>query len=158
MRAHTHKTIDAVTRDLDGFHFNKAVARIRELTNALEAFTVYGSPPNWVRRESFEAVAVLINPMMPHLAEELWHTLGHDTLIADAPWPQAQADLLIDDTVTIAVQVNGKMRGKIEVAKDAPQDDVQAVALALDTVQAAMQGKEPRKVIVVPNRIVNVVV
>ena len=158
VRAQAHKTIDAVTRDLDGFHFNKAVARIRELTNALEDFNADDGASNWVRREAYETVAKLINPMLPHLAEELWQALGHDRLIADVAWPEADGALLIDDTVTVAVQVNGKMRGTIDVAKDCPGDVAQAAALALDTVQAAMQGKEPRKVIVVPNRIVNVVI
>ena len=158
VRAQTHKTVDAITKDLDAFHFNKAVARIRELTNALEAFKEDSPTANWVRREAFEAAAVLINPMMPHLTEELWHMLGHTTLIADAPWPSVDTTLLVDDTVTIAVQVNGKMRGTLELPKDCDQDRAQAAALALDTVQAAMQGKEARKVIVVPNRIVNVVI
>jgi len=158
LRVLVHKTIDAVTRDLDAFHFNKAVARIRELTNALEGFDVHGGPASWVRREAFECLAVLINPMMPHLAEELWHVLGQTGLIADAPWPKADPSLLIDETVTIAVQVNGKMRGTLDIAVDSPSDVVQAAALALDTVISAMHSKEPRKVIVVPNRIVNVVV
>ena len=96
--------------------------------------------------------------MMPHLAEELWQALGSDTLIADVAWPVADPALLVDDTVTVAAQVNGKMRGTLSLPKDCPADVAQAAALALDTVQAAMQGKEPRKVIVVPNRIVNVVV
>jgi len=157
MRSHVHKTIAAVTHDLDGFHFNKVVARIRELTNALETFKETGDAANWVRREAFETSAVLLNPLMPHLAEELWQLLGHDTLIAAAAWPVAVADLLIDNTVTIAVQVLGKLRGTLQVPKDHPQDQVQAAALALDTVQAAMHGKTPRKVILVPNRIVNVV-
>lgn len=157
MRAMVHKTIHAVTGDLDGFHFNKAVARIRELTNALEAFKATDNASNGLRREAFETAALLLNPMMPHLAEELWSALGYDGLIADVAWPVADVSLLVDDTVTVAVQVNGKMRGKISVAKDCPNDIAQAAALALDTVQAAMQGKEPRKVIVVPNRIVNVV-
>lgn len=158
VRTQAHKTIDSVTKDLDGFHFNKAVARMRELTNALEAFKADDDVSKWVRREAYEFVAKLLNPMLPHLAEELWSALGHDTLIADAPWPKANATLLVDDTVTVAVQVNGKMRGTLSMAKDCPQDEARALALALDTVQAAMQGKEPRKVIVVPNRIVNVVV
>jgi len=158
MRALTHKTIAAVTQDLNGFHFNKAVARIRELTNALEGFKDDSPTANWVRRESFETVAKLLNPMLPHLAEELWQALGHDQLIADEAWPVADPALLVDDTVTIAVQVNGKMRGTIDVPKDCPQEIAQSAALALDTVLAAMQGKEPRKVIIVPNRIVNVVV
>lgn len=158
IRAQLHKTIDAVTQDLDQFHFNKAVARIRELTNALESFKADDDGARAVRREAFETVAKLIHPMMPHLAEELWEALGHDTLIADEGWPVADPALLVDDTVTVAVQVNGKMRGTIDIPKDCPQDEAQAAALALDTVQAAMQGKDPRKVIVVPNRIVNVVV
>lgn len=158
LRAQLHKTIDAVTQDLDAFHFNKAVARIREMTNALESFKDDDPVAQWVRREAFEAVAVLINPMMPHLAEELWQALGHDGLIADQAWPVADPALLVDDTVTVAVQVNGKMRGTIDIPKDCPQDQAQEAALALDTVQAAMQDKSPRKIIVVPNRIVNVVV
>ncbi|MBF0251847.1 MAG: leucine--tRNA ligase [Alphaproteobacteria bacterium] len=158
MRRRVHKTVDAVTQDLDNFHFNKAVARIRELTNALEGFKGDDAPANWVRREAFEALAVLINPMMPHLAEEIWAELGHDAMVADQAWPVAEAALLVDDAVTVAVQVNGKMRGTIELPKDCAQDVAQAAALALDTVMTAMQGKPARKVIVVPNRIVNVVV
>lgn len=158
MRAQTHKTVDGVTHDLGHFHFNKAVARIRELSNSLEAFNAGDEASAWVRREAFEFLAKIINPMMPHLAEEVWQALGYDTLIADEPWPHVDPALLVDDTLTIAVQVNGKMRGTIELAKDCPQDEAQAAALALDTVIAAMAGKPPRKVIVVPNRIVNVVV
>ncbi len=158
IRAQTHKTIDAVTRNLGTFHFNKAVAYIRKLTNALEDFKIDDGAAKWVRREAFEAVARMINPMMPHLAEELWRALGHDALIANAPWPIADPKLLIDDTVTVAVQVNGKMRGAIELPKDCPKEQAQNAALTLDTALAAMQGKEPRKIIVVTNRIVNVVV
>jgi len=158
IRGRVHKTAHAVTQDLDKFHFNKAVARIRELTNTLEDFKLTDDVAQWVRREAFETIAVLINPLMPHLGEELWNMLGHTQLIAEAPWVQADPSLLIDDTVTIAVQVNGKMRGTIDVAKDCPKDKVEAQALALDTVIQAMQAKPARKIIVVPNRIVNVVV
>lgn len=158
IRSLVHKTVAAVTHDLENFHFNKSVARIRELTNTLEGFSLSTMQSNWVRREAFEAVAILINPMMPHLAEELWNMLGHGNLIANAKWFEINHKLLIDDTVTIAVQVNGKMRGKLEMPTDSDQKIVEEAALALDTVQAAMQSKPPRKVIVVPNRIVNVVV
>lgn len=158
MRRLVHKTAHFVTGDLDHFHFNKAVARIRELTNALESFTDQDEASQWVRREGFEFVAKIINPMMPHLAEELWSTLGRSTLIADQGWPVVDHSLLVDDTVTVAVQVNGKMRGTIELPKDCPKDQAEAAALALDTAAAAIDGKTPRKVIVVPNRIVNVVV
>jgi len=158
MRAFVHKTAHAVTQDLNNFHFNKAVARIRELTNTLESFDGSNDSCNWVRREACEIVAKLINPMMPHLAEELWQHLGYDKLIADERWPDVDESLLVDDTVTVAVQVNGKMRGTIELAKDIDKAEAETAALNLDTAIAAMDGKTPRKVIVVPNRIVNIVV
>jgi len=158
IRSLVHKTAHAVTHDLNSFHFNKAVARIRELTKALESFVASDDASNWVRREAFEFVAKLINPMMPHLAEELWQHLGHANLIANESWPTVDESLLVDDTVTIAVQVNGKMRGTVELPIDCPQDQAQSAALALETAVAAMNGKSPRKVIVVPNRIINIVV
>jgi leucyl-tRNA synthetase len=95
---------------------------------------------------------------MPHLAEELWHLLGHDTLLADAPWPRAEAALLVDERVTVAVQVNGKLRATVELPRDADRDTASQAALAADGVARAMAGKPARKVIVVPNRIVNLVV
>lgn len=158
IRRLVHKTVHAVANDLDAFHFNKAVARIRELTNALEGFKADDASAQAVFREALEYVAKIINPMMPHLAEELWSMLGHSDLIADQSWPAIDEALLVDDTVTIAVQVNGKMRGTIELPKDCPKDQAESAALELDTAVAAMAGKTPRKVIVVPNRIVNVVV
>ena len=116
-----HKAIDATTGDLDRFHFNRAVARIRELTNELARLgdEGEGSAAAWVMRAGLETVARLIGPMTPHIAEELWQVLGHAVLLADTPWPEAQADLLNDDTVTVAVQVNGKLRGTLELARDA---------------------------------------
>jgi leucyl-tRNA synthetase len=100
----------------------------------------------------------MIGPMMPHLAEELWRSLGHNQLIVETPWPEADRRLIVDDTVTVAVQVNGKLRATIELPRDAPQAVAEAAALALDVVQRLLERKPPRKVIVVPNRIVNVVV
>jgi len=163
MRALVHKTTAAISHDLTHFHFNKAVARIRELTNALESFNAIDDDANtdanaWVLREACTFVTKLINPFMPHLAEELWHHMGHDGLLADAPWPTVDPALLVNNQITMAVQVNGKMRGTIEMSKDCPQDQAEAAALALETAIAAMDGKSPRKVIVVPNRIVNIVV
>jgi leucyl-tRNA synthetase len=96
--------------------------------------------------------------MMPHLAEELWHLLGHDTLLADERWPEADPALVVEDTVTVAVQVNGKLRATIELPRDATQGEAESAALAQPQVQRAMESKPARKVIVVPNRIVNVVV
>jgi leucyl-tRNA synthetase len=153
-----HKTIDRVTDDLEKFGFNRAVARIREFTNVLAELTGTDAAAAWIRREGFETIVKLIGPMMPHLGEELWLRLGHDTLLVDAPWPSADPAMLIDETVTVGVQVNGKLRGTIELPKDSGEDDARAAALALPNVTKAIDGKPPRKVIVVPNRIVNVVV
>jgi leucyl-tRNA synthetase len=100
----------------------------------------------------------LIGPMTPHLAEELWQALGHTGLLADAGWPAAENALLVDDTVTVAVQMNGKLRGTLQLAKDAAKDVAEQAALALPEVVRGLDGKTPKRVIVVPNRIVNVVV
>ena len=154
----THKTIDGVSGDLEKFHFNKAVARIRELTNAVESLKDAAPDADWVRRFALETLTLLIAPMTPHLAEALWLELGRgETLVADTAWPEADPAYLVDDLVTIAVQVNGKLRGTIELPKDCPKDIAEDAALALDKVQSVLEGKPPRKVIVVPNRIVNVV-
>ncbi|MCW8835671.1 MAG: class I tRNA ligase family protein, partial [Rhodospirillales bacterium] len=153
-----HQAIDNVTRDLEGFRFNVAVARIRELTNQLAELDGSGAGEGWVLREGFEAVARMIGPMMPHMAEELWTSLGHSAILAETAWPEADPTLLVNDTVTVAVQINGKLRGTIDIAHDADRDIAEAAALALPKVIESLDGKAPRKVIVVPNRIVNVVV
>jgi len=154
----THKTIDGVSGDLDRFHFNKAVARLRELTNALEGLDAGTAGAGWVRRFGLESLTLLIAPMTPHLAEALWQALGCDGLVAEADWPVADSAYLVDDLVTIAVQVNGKLRGTLEMPKDVAEAAAREAALDLDKVREVMAGKPPRKVIVVPNRIVNVVV
>ena len=153
-----HKTVQGVTEDLDRFRFNRAVARVRELTNLLGELV--GDAPDiaWVRRKGLETSVMLIGPMMPHLAEELWQQLGHDGMLADTAWPIADKSLLVEDTVTVGVQVNGKLRGTVDLPVGADKDTAEALALALDGVQRAMDGKPARKVIVVPNKIVNVVV
>lgn len=153
-----HKTIDGVSGDLEKFHFNKAVARIRELTNAIEGLKDDVTGADWVRRLGLETLTLLIAPMTPHLAEALWLELGRsDALVADTAWPEADPAYLVDDLMTIAVQVNGKLKGTIELPKDCAQDIAEDAALALDKVQSVLGGNPPRKVIVVPNRIVNVV-
>ena len=153
-----HKTIVAVSSDLDRFHFNKAVARIRELTNEVDGLPTDDAGAGWVRRKGLETVVRLIGPMMPHLGEELWHRLGHTALLADTPWPEVDKSRVVDDSVEIAVQVNGKLRGTVELPKDCDARTAEAAALDLENVVASMGGKPARKVIVVPNRIVNVVV
>jgi leucyl-tRNA synthetase len=100
----------------------------------------------------------LFHPMMPHLAEECWSLLGHDTLVAQAAWPQLEPALLVEDTLNLPVQINGKKRADVTVARDAGEAEIKAAVLALDAVKKALEGKPPKKVIVVPGRIVNVVV
>ncbi len=152
-----HKTIAAVDEDLDRFHFNKAVARVREMTNALgEMGDTDGA--GWVLREGLEAAARLIGPMMPHLAEEMWAALDHATPLAESPWPEVDPTLLVEDQVTIAVQVNGKLRATFDLPKGADRALAEQTALALPGVIAAMSGKPAKKVVVVPDRIVNVVI
>ncbi|MDZ4736319.1 MAG: leucine--tRNA ligase [Rhodospirillaceae bacterium] len=159
LRRATHKTIKGVSEDIARFHFNKAVARIHELVNRLQAENSSDAGIHHARREALESLALLVQPMVPHLAEELWTRLGHKTLLAaDVAWPAADAALTIDEAVTIAVQVNGKLRATIELPRDTASNDAEAAALADPAVQRAMEGKAARKVIVVPNRIVNVVV
>ena len=153
-----HKTVHAFSDDLEKFRFNRAVARIHELSNALANFVPNDDGGRFVLREALEMLVRLIGPMMPHLAEELWHRLGHESLLADEPWPAADMALVADEQVTLAVQVNGKKRATVSLPMDASESQAQEVALAEPAVQRAMDGKTARKVIVVKNRIVNVVV
>ncbi|MCW2235522.1 leucine--tRNA ligase [Azospirillum canadense] len=153
-----HKTIAGVSEDLEKFRFNKAVARVRELSNALAELDGKGEGEAWVLREGFEAIVRLVGPMMPHLGEELWAQLGHATLLVNQPWPQADAALVVEDSVTVAVQVNGKLRATLELPRDMAKDAAEQTALADPNVQRALEGKPVRKVIVVPNRVINVVV
>ena len=153
----THKTIAAVTDDLDKFRFNRAVARIRELTNTLEEFPSSEPGAPEVLREGLETLARLLGPMMPHLAEEMWQTLGGEGLLADQPWPVADPQLTRDEQVTIAIQVNGKLRGTLEIPRDMDKAAVENAALELPQVTRWLEGRPPRKVVVVPNRIINIV-
>ncbi len=156
MRRAVHKTIITVSDDLDALRFNRAVARLYELTNTL----VDGKDAvdGTTRREGLETLVRLLAPMMPHLAEELWQRLGHTTVLAEENWPEADRALAADDSVTIAVQVSGKLRGTIEFAKGTDKATLEAAALELDNVQRAIEGKTVRKVVVVPDKIVNIVV
>ena len=153
-----HKTIAGVTEDLERFRFNTAVARIRELTNALADLKADAPAAGAVCRVVLETLVRLLNPMVPHVTEACWAALGHDAILAESPWPEADPAHLVDDAVTLAVQVNGKLRGQIEIARDCPKEDAEAAALGLENVRTHMEGKTMRKVVVVPNRIVNIVV
>jgi leucyl-tRNA synthetase len=158
LRRAVHRGIATITDHLDKFRFNGGVARIRELTNQLEALSADAGPAaGIVLREGIEAAVRLVGPVMPHLAEEMWQALGHRTSLLDEAWPVADAALTIDETVTIAVQVNGKLRGTIELPRDAGAGAAEQAALGVPSVHQALDGRTPRKIIVVPNRIVNVV-
>lgn len=154
----THHVILQVTESLERFHFNKAVAHIHEFANTLDRVAVGGPNMGRALRFALESLAQLISPMIPHIAEEMWDALGHKDLILNQPWPEADKALATFDTITIAVQVSGKLRATIEVARDMAQPDLEKLALANDNVVRAIDGKPVRKVIIVPNRIVNVVV
>lgn len=157
LRAQAHGAIINCAKDIEAFHMNKAVARLRELSNAIGAFKAESEDEKWALREAIEMFIVCINPMMPHLAEELWQAIDHDVMLVDTPWPAGDESLLVQDTITIAVQVNGKVRATITLPNDADKDTAEKTALAEPNVQKAMEGMEIRKVIVVPGKIVNVV-
>ena len=156
LRKVTHKAIKAITDDIEKLHFNKAVARLYEFANVLSG-KIEGDGAAEVLREAQETLILLVSPMMPHLAEEMWHRLGHKTLVADAAWPQLIEALTVDATVKMAIQVNGKVRTTIEVAKDMSKEDVEATAMAQQKIIHFLSDKTVRKVIVVPGRIVNIV-
>lgn len=155
LRRATHRAIAAVTEDLDALRFNRAVAQVYTLANVIE--DIGPSSDGAARREALETLVRLVNPMMPHLAETCWQALGRKTLLAQEPWPIADPELVRSDTVTIAVQVNGKRRDEIEIPRDASEEFVRTRALSLDSVARALGGKAVRRTIVVPGRIVNIV-
>ena len=146
------QTIAAIAADIEALGFNKAVARIYELTAAVEK-----APPSASRSQAIHALLLVAAPMMPHLAEEVWATIGTG-LIAEAAWPPVDPALLVEDEVTVAVQVKGKLRDTLTVAKGTPRETLEELALASDKVQRALDGAAVKKMIVVPDRLVNLVV
>ena len=146
------QTVAAVADDIAALSFNKAVARIYELANAIDK-----AAPSASRAASIRTMLLLVAPMMPHLAEEAWTALGGEGLIAEAAWPEVDPALLVDDEVTVAVQVKGKLRDTLTVPKGTPRETLEALALASDKVQRALEGAAVKKVIVVPDRLVNLV-
>ncbi len=160
LRRQVHEAIAKVGDDYARRHaFNTAIAALMELMNALARFSDTSEQGRAVRHEAFEAIVLLLNPITPHISHALWQVLGHpETLLEDVSFPTADAEALVRDAVTLAVQVNGKLRGTIEVAVDAPREAVEAAALAAPGVAAFVAGQVPKKVIVVPGKIVNIVV
>ncbi|MBS0536359.1 MAG: leucine--tRNA ligase [Proteobacteria bacterium] len=163
LRKAAHRALSNVSDDIAKLRFNRCVAHIYEFANALgEASVPLGSSPSadlaWALREAGDILVRLFQPMMPHLAEECWSALGHKTLVATESWPDVEPALLVESSITLPVQVNGKKRADVTVPREAGKDEIEAAVLALDEVKKAMDGKSPKKVIVVPQRIVNVVV
>jgi leucyl-tRNA synthetase len=163
VRKAVHGALAKTSEDIEKLRFNRCVAHIYECANALQAAVPSkdkdGVAPDlaWAIREAADILVRLFHPMMPHLAEECWAALGHDTLVAVEPWPDVERDLLVEDTITLPVQINGKKRADVTVARSAGTVDIEAAVLALDAVRRALDGRAPKKVIVVPQRIVNVV-
>ncbi|MES2754688.1 MAG: leucine--tRNA ligase [Pseudomonadota bacterium] len=147
-----HRTIAGVAADIDALQFNKAVAKVYELVSAIER-----AAPSASRSAAIATLVRIVAPMTPHIAEEAWAAGGAEGLVADADWPAVDPALLIDEAVTIAVQVNGKLRDTLSLPKGMPREDVAAAALASENVVRILDGKPPRKVIVVPDRLVNLV-
>jgi leucyl-tRNA synthetase len=163
LRKIAHRAVANVGADIEGLRFNRAVAQIYELTNALAKFVQsveagISAPQLAALTDGVERLVQLIAPMMPHLAETCWAALGKSGMVADAPWPSVDQSLLVDSMVTIPVQVNGKRRGEVVVAKGSPNDLVEKEALSLEAVARMLDGKPPKKVVIVPDRIVNVVI
>ena len=165
LRKAAHGALDKVSAGIERLHFNVCLAHIREFTNALaEVLAREGQPSpdltpdvSWAVREAAVILVQLFAPMMPHLAEECWQVLGQPGLVSETNWPKIERDLLVEDAVTLVVQVNGKKRGEVTVARNAQNPEIEAAVLALDAVKLALGGKAVRKVIIVPMRIVNVV-
>lgn len=162
LRRAAHKGLHAVADEIEGLRFNRAIASIYEFSNALSASMQNNATRDdpsfsFALREAVVFFVHMINPFMPHLAEEGWALLGYNTLLANESWPEVERSLLIDDTITIAVQVNGKRRDEIVVSRNADRADLEAAALRLESVARAVDGRPIKKVIVVPERIVNVV-
>ncbi|MBZ0124169.1 MAG: class I tRNA ligase family protein, partial [Roseovarius sp.] len=149
-----HKTVHEVSGGVESFGFNAAIAKLYAFTNTLTKSTAGAA----AKRQAATALVQLMAPMTPHLSEELWSRLGHEGLVATAPWPVADPAMLASDTITLPVQVNGKRRAEISVPRDMDKAEVEKAALANDAVIRSLDGAQPRKVIVVPGRIVNVVV
>jgi leucyl-tRNA synthetase len=155
-----HQTIQKVTDDIEErFHFNTAIAAVMELVNAFYQ-TLETLPREdltfWVWREALEALVKLLNPMVPHIAEEVWQTLGYETSLQLQPWPAANPEALVETSFTLVVQVNGKVRGKIEAPASATEAQLKELALQSPAVQKWLKG-EPKRVVLARGKLVNIV-
>jgi len=149
-----HRAIDDVTKGIEGFAFNKSVAGLYQFTNTLAK----SKADKATKVEAMKSIAQMMQPMTPHLAEEIWAVMGGTGLVANAPWPKVDPAMLVDDTVTMPIQINGKRRDEIEVSADISKEELEKIVMANDSVQRALDGNAPKKLIIVPGRIVNVVI
>jgi leucyl-tRNA synthetase len=162
LRKTAHRALAHVSEDIERLRFNVCVAHIHEFASAFQTSlaTVETEPVadyRWAVREAVDILVRLFHPMMPHLAEECWAGLGHKTLVSSEPWPELEPELLVENMIILPVQINGKKRADVTVARNATSAEIETAVLGLDAVKRALDGKSPKKVIVVPQRIVNVV-
>jgi leucyl-tRNA synthetase len=159
LRRKTHQTIAKISDDIGRRHsFNTAVAASMELLNAVNKLAVDSANGRAVEREALEAVVIMLSPVVPHICHALWRELGHESALIDQRWPPVDDSALQLDLVEMVVQVNGKLRGRIDVAPDADRNTIEAQALADENVIRFIDGNTVRKIIVVPGRLVNIVV
>jgi leucyl-tRNA synthetase len=159
LRKQIHDTIAKVSDDVGRrYTFNTAIAANMEMVNAITRYDVQDDADRLLVQEALENIVLMLAPITPHICHRLWHVLGHESAVIDAAWPQADADARVADSVTLVVQVNGKLRARIEVPADASKDAAQAAALADENVQRYIDGNDVRKIIVVPGKLVNVVI
>ncbi len=159
LRRKAHETLQKVTSDIEErFHFNTAIAATMELVNEMAGFSPASDTDRQVLREAVDLVLLMLSPMVPHMAEELWEGLGHDRPLSEARWPQVDPEALVRDAITVVVQVNGKLRARIQVPPDADEAAVREAALAEENVRNHVEGKTLVKTVWVPGRLVNLVV
>lgn len=159
LRRVTHVSIGSIGKDIENFHFNASVAQTYKFSNAIAAFKSDGSDGDrFALYEAVKSIILLTSPMMPHLAEEMWTLIGGEGLVSDAAWPEVQEELTQQSSVTVVVQVQGKLRDKLEVEMDMDKEALEKLALSSEKVQSFIGDKDIRKIIVVPNKIVNIVV
>jgi leucyl-tRNA synthetase len=158
IRRKLHETINKVSDDFERrFTFNTAIAAVMELMNELSRFSDESPQGLAVMHEAIENIVLMLSPIVPHITQQLWYELGHDELLAEIKWPLCDESALKRDEIELVVQVNGKLRSKINVAANADNDSIQAMALADEKIVTNIEGKTVRKVIVVPGRLVNIV-
>ena len=159
LRKAVHSTIQKVTDDIDRRHtFNTAIAATMELLNAIGKFDDSSDIGRAVKQEALESVVTMLSPIVPHITHKLWQVLGQSSVLIDGPWPDFDESALVSDSIELSVQVNGKMRARIEVPADADKESVEKIALASENIQRNIEGKSIKRVIVVPGRLVNIVV